>query len=142
MDDNRFNDNENQNKDRWNSSASNSSYLNQPVHRPYDEAFSRAALFMGVAATALGTTGLSLPVGALGILFVALAYRHGKPINGNANFGLWLCVIGIFTGLAVLGYTFFVQIPALLEDPSSMQNLEDFYRTLFGADASRILQNQ
>ena len=82
MDNNRngsnWNDHNGQ-RDRWNSSSSDSSYYNQPTHRPYGQAFSVASAVCGLLSmTTSCTIVLSLPLGALGILFAVLAHRAKK----------------------------------------------------------------
>ena len=62
--DNNWNGNNGQ-RDRWNSSASNSSYYNQPTHRPYGQTFSIASAICGLLSmTTSCTIILSLPLGA------------------------------------------------------------------------------
>lgn len=132
--------NENNGWDRWNSNASNSSYYNQPTHTPYDQGFSIASLVMGILSITLGCCGVSLPFGALGILFAILCYRRGKSLNSNARFGLFLSIIGCIYGIVMIVYTFFVRIPALLQDPAYLNQMNQLYQTLFGMDFQEYMQ--
>ena len=92
--------NGNDRQDRWNSNASNSSYYNQPTHRPYGQSFSIASAVCGLLSmTTSCTIVLSLPLGALGILFAVLAYRAKKKINNT-------CVTGIILSCEAYGYSF------------------------------------
>lgn len=104
--------------DRWNSNASNSSYYNQPVHKPYGQGFSMASFILGVLSVTIGCCGISLPLGALGIFFALLVYRKGKKLNSTAKSGLVLSSIG-----AVLGV--FLIIYSVLTLPSLMNQLRE-----------------
>lgn len=119
MDDNR-NSRNNQSDgsewDRWNSNASNSSYYNQPVHRPHGQAFSYASFLFGMLSVTIGCCGISLPLGALGLLFALLVHRKGKKLNHTAKSGLVLSCIGIFLGL------FSIYISLMM--PQTLQRLQ------------------
>jgi len=137
--DNGWGQNSNGQWDRWNSNASNNSYYNQPTHKPYDHGFSVAALVMGLLSTTI--RGLSIPLGALGILFAMLCYRKGKRLNNNARFGLVLSVFGFLFGIISFVYFIFVQLPAAIKDPAFMDQLNYLYQTFFGMDFNEFLQN-
>ncbi len=143
--DEHLNGSRNQNQDnqwnRWNSSAENSSYHNQRTHRPYDEGFAIASLVLGLLSVTLGCCGISIPLGALGILFASLCYRRGKRMNGNARFGLCLSVFGLIYGMVLILYSLFVQLPAMLQDPAYMNQLNQLYRTFFGMDFQEFMQS-
>ena len=57
--DNNWNGNNGQ-QDRWNSNASNSSYYNQPTHRPYGQTFSIASAICGLLAMTTSCTIIAL----------------------------------------------------------------------------------
>lgn len=143
--DEHLNGNHSQNQDdqwnRWNSSAANSSYHNQHTHRPYDEAFSIASLVLGLLSVTLGCCGISIPLGALGILFAMLCYRKGKRMNSNARFGLCLSAFGLIYGIALILYSLFIQLPAQLQDPAYMNQLNQMYQTFFGMDFQEFMQS-
>lgn len=128
------------NWDRWNSNASNSSYYNQPTHRPYDQGFSIASLVLGLLSITLGCCRISLPLGALGILFAMLCYCKGKPMNSNARLGLYLSVTGCIYGIVMIVYILFVQLPAMLQDPAYISQMNQLYQMLFGMDFEEFLQ--
>ncbi len=138
---NGWNQNNNNQWDRWNSSAANSSYHNQPTHTPYDQGFSIASLVLGLLSTTLGCCGISLPLGALGILFALLCYRKGKRMNSNARFGLYLSIFGCVYGIGMMIYTIFVQLPAMLQDPAYVNQLNQIYQMLFGMDFQEFIQS-
>lgn len=97
---------EKKNWDHWDSNASHNSYYNQPTHPPYDQGLSIAALTCGLLSITLGCCYLSLPLGAMGILFVVLCHRHNKPLNNNCRAALCLCVVGSIYGILLLLYAF------------------------------------
>lgn len=109
--------------DRWNSNASNSSYYNQPVHKPYGQSFSMASFVLGVLSVTTGCCGFSLPLGALGILFALLVHRKGRKLNSTAKSGLTLSCIGVFLGICTIIYVQ-LTMPRILQqfqdgDPNS-----------------------
>ena len=109
--------------DRWDSNASNSSYYNQPVHKPYGQSFSMASFVLGVLSVTTGCCGFSLPLGALGILFALLVYRKGRKLNSTAKSGLALSCIGVFLGICAIIYVQ-LTLPRILQqfqdnDPNS-----------------------
>lgn len=133
--------NQNNEWDRWNSGASSSSYYNQPTHTPYDQGFSIASLILGLLSATLGCCGISLPLGALGILFAVLCHRKGKPMNSNARFGLCLSVFGCVYGIGFMIYSLFVQLPAMLQDPSYLNQLNQITQAFYGMDFEQLLQS-
>lgn len=111
---------EKKNWDKWDSNASHSSYYNQPTHTPYDQGFSIASLVCGFLSITLGCCYLSLPIGALGILFAVLCSRRNKPMNSNGRMGLYLNVFGCIYGTFTLLY----MILKSLQDPVFTQQLQ------------------
>ncbi len=116
MDGNRNSDNRSDKSqwDRWNSDASNSSYYNQPVHRPYGQAFSYASFIMGMLSVTIGCCGLSIPLSALGVLFALLAHRKGRRMNSTAKSGLVLSCIGAVLGVCLAVYSF-LAMPGIMK---------------------------
>lgn len=92
--------------DKWDSNASHSSYYNQPTHPPYDRGFSMASMVCGVLSATLGCCYLSIPFGAMGILFAVLCRRRNKPLNANCRMGIYLSVFGLLYGIFALWYLF------------------------------------
>lgn len=131
---------DNQQYDRWNSSASNSSYYNQPTHRPYGQGFIIASMVCGVLSVTACCTGiLSLPLGSLGILFALLTYRKGKKINGTALTGLTLSVMGIITGVSMLIYSFYT-LPDRMRDPAFRNQVDTMTEQMYGMDFAEFMK--
>lgn len=114
---------ERKNWDKWDSNASHSSYYNQPTHPPYDQGFSIATLVCGLLSITLGCCYLSLPIGALGILFAVLCSRRNKPLNSNCRMGLYLSIFGCIYGIVSLIYTILKSI----QNPAFLQQMQQIY---------------
>lgn len=133
-------DNGNQQRDRWNSSASDSSYYNQPTHRPYGQGFIIASVICGVLSVTACCTGiLSLPLGALGIIFALLTYRKGKRMSGSALTGIMLSAMGIVTGISMLIYSF-VTLPQMMQDPFFRNQVDSITRQMYGMDFAEFMR--
>lgn len=71
--------------------------------------FASASLFCGTLSLLMCCTGiLSVPVGALGILFAVLSKRADRPIHPASKTGIRLSCIGIVLGLAFLAYSIYM----------------------------------
>lgn len=130
----------NDSKDRWNSRASESSYYNQPTHRPYGQGFTIASFVCGILSVTTCCTGvLSLPLGALGILFAVLVYRKGKQLNSTCTLGIVLSCSGILIGLAMIAYSF-IMLPAFLKNESFRSQFDGLTEQLYGMDFEEFLK--
>lgn len=127
---------EKKNWDRWNSNSSHNSYYNQPVHTPYDQGFANASMVLGLVSVTLCFCGLSVPFGALGILFAMLCKRRGQRLEGNSRIGLILSVIGIVLGVIFLLYMFYM----LWNDPAYMNQLNQISQSAYGMDFKELLE--
>lgn len=127
--------------DKWNSSASNSSYYNQPTHSPYQgHGFEYAALVCGILSITLTCTGfLSLPLGALGVLFAVLTHRAGKKMSLISKTGIWLSCLGMISAVAIL-VSVFASLPALLKDDAYRSQLNMMYQQMFGIDFDAFME--
>ena len=134
--DNRYDD---ENWDRWNSNSSHSSYYNQPTHRPYGQAFSTASLILGLLSVTIGCCGISLPLGALGILFALLVRRKGRRLEGTARTGLTLSVIGFTAGIFLTVYAF-ISIPVLMQNDAYRERFNAYFRIGTGMDFDEYLE--
>ena len=131
--DNNWNGNNGQ-QDRWNINASNSSYYNQPTHRPYGQTFSIASAICGLLAmTTSCTIILSLPLGALGILFAVLAHRTKKKMNTTCVTGIALSCVGLVSAVSMIVYSF-VMLPSLMENEAFRNQVNAVSQQLYGMD--------
>lgn len=142
MDQNNWN---NQNRgngdwDRWNSNASNSSYYNQPTHRPYGQSFSIASAICGILAMMTScTVVLSMCLGSLGILFAVLAHRKGKRMNSTCVTGLTLSCIGVTFAVVILVYTY-VMLPLLMKNEAFSRRLDTVSEQMYGISFSELME--
>lgn len=126
--------------DRWNSSASNSSYYNQPTHRPYGQAFSVAAAVCGLlSVTTCCTVILSLPLGALGILFACLAHRKGKRMSSACVTGLTLSIIGLASAALIMVYSL-VMLPVLMKNETFRNQIDSMTEQIYGINFSDFME--
>ncbi len=126
--------------DRWNSNASNSSYYNQPTHRPYGQAFTIASGICGLMSVTACCTGiLSLPLGALGILFAALTYRKGKKMNSASLVGVVSSCVGIISAVIITINTF-TMLPTLMENESFRYQLDTMTQQMYGMDFQTFME--
>lgn len=128
--------------DRWNSNSSNSSYYNQPTHRPYGQTFSIASMICGILSmTTCCTIVLSLPLGALGILFGVLAHRKGKKMNTNCVTGITLSCAGLTVAVSMIVYTF-VMLPVLMRNDSFRSQIDAVSQQMYGMDFAEFMEER
>lgn len=123
--------------DRWDSNASHNSYYNQPVHTPYDQGFANASMVLGLISVTLSFCGLSIPLGALGILFAVLCKRKGRKLVGNCRTGLTLSVFGIALGVLALLYMVYL----VWNDPAFAEQLNQISQAAYGMDFKELLES-
>lgn len=105
---------------------------NTPDNKP--NPFSIASMICGITSIVLCCTGvLSLPLGALGILFAILTKRLGKPLPFHSITGVTTSCIGILLGLIMLIYTLFL-ISTDPEYQKLFQNTYEYYYDYYGYD--------
>ncbi len=127
-------------RDRWNRSSSDSSYYNQPTHRPYGQAFSVASAVCGLLSmTTSCTIVLSLPLGALGILFAFLAHRSKKKMNSTCGTGLILSCVGLTTAVSMIVYSF-VMLPSLMQNDTFRNQVNAVSQRLYGMDFDEFME--
>ena len=139
MDYNRNNQNGSDQWDRWNSNSAHNSYYNQPTHRPYGQAFTIASLVLGLLSVTVGCCGISLPLGALGILFALLVRRKGRRMGSTAKAGLILSIIGFIMGILLTVYAF-VSIPLLMQNDAYRERFNAYFRAGTGMDFEEYLE--
>lgn len=137
--DNNWNGNNGQ-RDRWNSSASDSSYYNQPTHRPYGQTFSIASAICGLLSmTTSCTIILSLPLGALGILFAVLAHRTKKKMSSTCATGIVLSCVGLTTAVSMIVYSF-IMLPSLMQNETFRNQVNAVSRQLYGVNFDEFME--
>lgn len=90
--------------------------------------FSIASMVCGIISIILCCTGiLSLPLGALGILFAVLSHRRGKSMPAMSLTGIILSCFGIALGLFMLVFTFYT----IMTDPEFRDTYEEYYEDYY-----------
>ena len=126
--------------DKWNSNASHSSYYQQPVREPRGQGFTMASLTCGILSVTLCCTGvLSLPLGALGILFAVLVYRKGQQLNTPCILGIISSCLGIGIGIFLTVYSF-VMLPALMKNEAFRNQINTMSEQLYGMDFEELME--
>ncbi|MBE5869405.1 MAG: DUF4190 domain-containing protein [Lachnospiraceae bacterium] len=125
-------------------------YNGHYTYRPYEKnSFATAALILGITALSMMCTGLlSIPLGALGILFAVLSRRKRK-MSPPAKIGCVLSSIGLGTGimftLMALITMFSTMFSTLSQmDTSTMTGEEirnQLMESLYGEDYKTQLEN-
>lgn len=141
MDHNQDNSRQNDNRwDRWDSSASNSSYYNQPTRKSPGQGFTTASLTCGILSITTCCTGiLPLPLGALGLLFAALVYRKGRRMNSACVMGITTSCLGIAVGLMMIIYSF-AMLPSFLQNEAFRSQFDTLTQQMYGMDFDEFLQ--
>ncbi|MCR4792773.1 MAG: DUF4190 domain-containing protein [Lachnospiraceae bacterium] len=102
-----------------NDSAYNSYNPNRGRH-----SFEIASMVMGILSLLLLCTGvLSIPAGALGILFASLGRKGKNPPGPMGLIGIVFSAIGIVAGTAVTSYAIYT----LMTDPSTIEEVRQMY---------------
>ena len=95
---------------------------------PYNKInpFSIVSMFCGLLSVTLCCTGiLSIPFGALGILFAVLTKRLGKPMPPMSVTGTLLSCLGMVLGICMCVYSF---IYVMNNSPEMWNALLEYYR--------------
>lgn len=132
--------NDNRQWDKWNSNASNSSYYNQPVHRPYGQSFSVASNVCGLLSMVTGCFVIfSMPLGALGILFSSLAHRKGRRMSHISNMGIIFSCIGLVSALVTI-VSSFAMLPNLMKNEDFRRQFDEVTEQMYGMDFAEFLE--
>lgn len=109
----------------------------QPQQRPAPKkknAFSIASLVCGIISIVVCCCGfLSLPMGALSVLFALLARRQGKAMDGMCIAGIVTSVVGMIGGIIFLIFTF-GSTYATMNDPAYRDELYDTMEEMYGEE--------
>jgi hypothetical protein len=102
---------------------------NSPSYNSYNpdkgrHSFETASLVSGILSLLLLCTGvLSIPAGAMGILFSRLSRKGKNPMSGMSTLGLVFSIIGLIAGTLVSAYAIYM----VLTDPSVIEEVRQMY---------------
>lgn len=141
MDHNQNNPNhDNDQWDRWNSNASNSSYYNQPVHRPYGQSFAIASGICGILSLSTCCfVMLSLPLGALGVLFAVLAYRKGRRMSTSYITGMLFSSIGLSCAVLLCIFSL-AMMPVFMKSEVFRSQFDAVTEQMYGMDFAEFME--
>lgn len=131
MDYNQYNNGQN----NW-----NQNYYQRQAPRKKENGFAIASMVCGICSAVLFCLGLSLPFGALGILFAILTYRKGKSMNSMSLAGIATSCIGLFLSLIMI-INVFIQFPRMMEDPALRKELDTVYEGIYGENFADFWEN-
>lgn len=87
-----------------------------------------ASYICGMLSVILCCTGvLSVPLGALGVLFALLTRRLGRPMPPLSVRGFWLSCTGMLLGILLCIYSVFT----VWNDPEYRSIFEEYYKAYY-----------
>ena len=105
---------------------------------PRMKGLSIASLVCGICSLVLCCTGLlSIPAGALGILFALLTRKRGQRMNNMCVAGIWLSCVGLALGIFITVSS----IVTIFTDPSYLNMLDQMYREMYGVGIDEFWQS-
>lgn len=111
---------------------------NMPQIDPKYRGLSIASMVCGICSLVLCCTGLlSIPTGALGILFALLTRKRGQRMNNMCIAGIWLSCVGLALGIFITVSS----IVTVFTDPSYMNMLDQMYQQMYGVDMEEFWQS-
>ena len=114
----------------YNQNQNNEMNQNIPQIDPKYRGLSIASMVCGICSLVLCCTGLlSIPAGALGILFALLTRKRGQRI--------WLSCVGLALGIFITVSS----IVTVFTDPSYMNMLDQMYQQMYGVDMEEFWQS-
>lgn len=126
--------------DRWNSNASNSSYYNQPTHRPYGERFAIASGICGILSLSSCCFLLfSLPLAALGLLFAVLSYRSGRKMSTPCFTGILFSSLGLTCAVVLCIYSL-AMMPVFLKNEVFRSRFDAVTEQVYGMDFAEFME--
>ncbi len=118
----------------------NQNYYGQPTPRKKNNGFAIASMVCGICSVVLSCLGLSLPFGALGILFAILTCRKGRATDSMSIAGIVTSCIGLFMSVLMI-ISVFVQLPSMLQDQTFRKELDTVYEAIYGEDFAEFWEN-
>lgn len=116
----------------------NDGYQNMPSTDPRFKGLSIASMVCGICSLVLCCTGLlSIPAGALGILFALLTRKRGQRMNSMCVAGIWLSCVGLILGIIITVSS----IVTVLTDPSYLNMIDQMYQQMYGVGVEDFWQS-
>lgn len=101
--------------------------------------FSVMAAIFGILSVFSFFTGIiPLFTGGMSILFATLSFRKGAPLPKASRIGVFLSVIGIILGVALLVYAYYTVLLPMMNDPEYYNAMDLYYRNNFGVSLEEL----
>lgn len=111
---------------------------NMPQEDPRYRGLSIASMVCGICSLVMCCTGiLSIPAGALGILFALLTRKSGQRMNTMCVAGIWLSCVGLALGI-------FITVSSMITvftDPAYYNMLDQMYQQMYGVGIDEFWQS-
>lgn len=102
----------------------NSTQVNTAPNR-----FAIASMVCGILSMTACCMGiLSVPFGALGIIFAVLTKRRGQRMSGMGIAGIWLSCVGMVLGILFTIYSFYT----VFHNPMMLNEVNRIFESLYG----------
>lgn len=112
----------------------NNNYYQQPAPTQKRNNMAIASMVCGIVALVMCCMGLSLPLGALAILFAILSRRKGQTMNSMSIAGIVTGIIGLLLGIVIMLYSLF-----LMQDPYFQRGMYDSFEEVYGEDFADMM---
>lgn len=117
---------------------SSSDNINTTPQENSSTGFAIASMVCGILSIIVCCGGvLSLPFGALSIIFAVLSKRLRRNMPGMSIAGIWLGCVGILLGILMTVYSFFM----VFNDPLLYDQVNATYEMLYGESFEEFLEN-
>lgn len=103
--------------------------------------FPSIAMALGIGSIlSFMTIVLPLPLGCLGLLFVALAHRKGKQPETRAIVGMVCSIFSVVVSLLIYAMVI-VSLPTMMKDPVYRQQLNDMSTQMTGMSFDDMMRD-
>ena len=111
----------------------NSNQINTTSNR-----FAIASIVCGILSLIACCMGiLSVPFGALGIIFAILSKRKGQSMSGMSTVGIWLSCVGMALGILFTIYSFYI----VFNNPAMWEEVNRIFESIYGMSIEEYYMN-
>ena len=109
--------------------------------QPKKNSFSRASMFLGVAALfSMATLIIPIPLAALGILFACLSHRKGLKRELSALVGLISSVVALIISTITIVASV-AMLPTMIKDPQYRDQLNAVAEQIYGDSFDNMMED-
>ncbi len=107
----------------------NNDYYTQPAPPKKSSGLAIASMTCGIVSLIACCVGLSLPLGALAILFAILSRRKGQPVPAMSVAGIVTGAIGLLMGILLYIFSLFIW-----QDPQFQKEVYSSFEEVYGEE--------